>query len=285
MFGLLPSRTEDVRRGDAARDAGRWAEARGHYERALAAQPELDHIWVQLGHARKETDDKQGAEAAYLRAVALKPGVPDTHLQLGHLLKTMGRLDDAVKAYSEAAQLDGSLADAVKELAALGYTPDGRRAFGIVFGAPLQRRSGGAVLLETLATLDGITADEVLRMVAHQGLHVACRLHPGGSHAAETYAGRAAIGVIQPGTLRCVVQLPVAAFGDHALGAVWLGLRYGDGGVPDVALGNAPSHAGDDVSDVWMAVRADDVDLQARFRSRPAQGMRPAAPSRREARG
>ena len=271
IFGIGSSRNEDARRGDAARDAGRWAEASGHYERVLAAEPGLDHIWVQLGHARKEMGDKAGAEAAYQRALALKPGVPDTHLQLGHLLKTMGRLDDAVRAYSDAVLLDGGLADAVQELAALGYTPRGRRSFGILFGAPRQRRSGNSVLLETLATLDGITAEEVLRLSAHQGLHVAGRLHPGGSHGASTFAGRAAINAVQPGTLRCAFQLPAPAFGRHALGVLRVGLRYGDGvAARDDAADDADDC--DDASAVWMAVRADEADLQARFRSRRTHG-------------
>ena len=262
IFKLGPTRNEDVRRGDAARDAGRWAEARGHYERALAADPGLDHIWVQLGHARKETGDKPGAEAAYLRAVALKPGVADTHLQLGHLLKTMGRLDDAVKAYAEAALLDANLADPARELAALGYSPGGRRTFGVAFGAPRQRRSGGSVLVETVATLDGVTAEEALRLVAHQGLHVACRLHPGGSYGPGVYAGRAAIRAARPDALRCGFQLPVSAFGGQPLGVLWIALRYGD------AQGGAAEEPG--APSAWMAVRADEEDLQIRFRSRRA---------------
>jgi len=52
----LISRTSPGRQielGDMARDAKRWAEACFHYEAALKANPELDHIWVQLGHARQ----------------------------------------------------------------------------------------------------------------------------------------------------------------------------------------------------------------------------------------
>jgi cytochrome c-type biogenesis protein CcmH/NrfG len=53
----------------------------------LDRAPQRAPIWVQLGHARKESGDLPAAEAAYRRSLALAPDTADTHLQLGHVLK------------------------------------------------------------------------------------------------------------------------------------------------------------------------------------------------------
>jgi glycosyltransferase involved in cell wall biosynthesis len=70
--------------GDAARDAGRWADAAEHYAAALRARPTSSGIWVQLGHAYKECGNFVRAETAYRKAHALQPDDSDLLVQLGH---------------------------------------------------------------------------------------------------------------------------------------------------------------------------------------------------------
>src|SRR5579862_8657334 len=49
---------------DQRRDARDWDGARAGYEEVLAIDPNLQHIWIQLGHARKESGDLAAAELA-----------------------------------------------------------------------------------------------------------------------------------------------------------------------------------------------------------------------------
>jgi glycosyltransferase involved in cell wall biosynthesis len=107
--------------GNQARDLRRWREAAGHYEKALALQPERAAIWVQYGHALKEAGDLAAGERAYRKAIALAPEVADTHLQLGHALKLQGRGDEAATAYLDALDRDPHLHAALFELSNLGW--------------------------------------------------------------------------------------------------------------------------------------------------------------------
>ena len=54
-----------IRRGNAARAARSWNAAAGSHRKALKYQPELAPIWVQYGHALKESGNLGGAETAY----------------------------------------------------------------------------------------------------------------------------------------------------------------------------------------------------------------------------
>jgi glycosyltransferase involved in cell wall biosynthesis len=100
---------------DKARDSFQWEQARLGYEEALKLDPGLNHIWVQLGHARKEAGDHEGAEAAYREAIRLKPSDADVQLQLGHLFKIRGLFEQAMEAYQRAVLLDPGMHDAQLE--------------------------------------------------------------------------------------------------------------------------------------------------------------------------
>ncbi|HUJ47439.1 MAG TPA: glycosyltransferase [Rhizomicrobium sp.] len=104
---------------DRSRDMRDWAGARAGYEEALRLDPTLQHIWIQLGHARKESGDHAAAETAYREALKLKPNDADGHLQLGHLLKIRNQLAGAMEAYSRALALEPGLLDARNEIEAL----------------------------------------------------------------------------------------------------------------------------------------------------------------------
>ena len=105
---------------DRARDARQWDHAVLKYQQYLTGNPDDQGIWVQLGHALKESKQFEEAERAYTRSMDLSPDVADTHLQLGHLYKRMNTLAKAISAYQAALRIDPQLFDAKRELEALG---------------------------------------------------------------------------------------------------------------------------------------------------------------------
>jgi glycosyltransferase involved in cell wall biosynthesis len=113
---------------DRARDGGQWEPAARFYRKALDRNPLNPSIWVQYGHALKESgelrdpDQLAQAERAYRKALSLDPSVADTHLQLGHVLKLQGRTEEAQAAYLRAAAADPPMPYALEELAGLGWS-------------------------------------------------------------------------------------------------------------------------------------------------------------------
>jgi glycosyltransferase involved in cell wall biosynthesis len=121
---VTPARVETalIARADRARDAREWASAAGYYRKALDQNPDNPPIWVQYGHALKESGSLAEAENAYRKSLELDADVADTHLQLGHALKIQGRKIEASTAYLHALALDPALDHASAELRALGWT-------------------------------------------------------------------------------------------------------------------------------------------------------------------
>lgn len=110
---------EAVARADKCRDSRDWEGARKAYAEALDLDPKMQPIWVQLGHAAKESGDHLAADEAYRKAIELRPEDPDAHLQLGHLLKIRGLMAPAMQAYGEALRLNPMLMDARSEIEGL----------------------------------------------------------------------------------------------------------------------------------------------------------------------
>ena len=111
-----------ITRADRAREAGEWQVAAGLYRIALDRTPNRPPIWIQYGHALKESGSPAEAETAYRTAIAYDPEDAEAHLQLGHLLKLRGKRAEAEAAYRRASTLDPMLTDAARELAAFGWT-------------------------------------------------------------------------------------------------------------------------------------------------------------------
>ena len=106
---------------DAARDAGHCTDARLLYARCLSdpAHATRAEVWMQLGHAAKDSGYPDEALGAYRRAIELAPNVADHHLQLGHLFRLMGASTQARDAYHRALALDPECSDARSGLASL----------------------------------------------------------------------------------------------------------------------------------------------------------------------
>ena len=123
-LGLAPTTAKATRHrgaranlaeGNAARDRREWGAAAGFYQLYLQARPDHFAIWVQLGHAVKESGDLVGALTAYSEALRLNAKDADLLLSLGHLHKVMGHGEEAVRFYRLSAELDGN-AHALYEL-------------------------------------------------------------------------------------------------------------------------------------------------------------------------
>ncbi len=119
-----PGSGPQASRADRARDAGEWDLAAGYYREALQAMPGASAIWVQYGHALKESGHIVEAERAYRRSLSLSPDAADTHLQLGHVLKLQRRMGEAEAAYLRSAALDPALRHPRDELIGFGWTSE-----------------------------------------------------------------------------------------------------------------------------------------------------------------
>jgi tetratricopeptide (TPR) repeat protein len=113
---------------DKAREWGNWSDAARLYRRALDRNPDRPAIWVQYGHALKESGLLAEAEAAYLRAIGYDRRDPDAYLQLGHVLKLRGAADRAQQSYLRAFALDPRQTGALVELQNLGWSAGHLRA-------------------------------------------------------------------------------------------------------------------------------------------------------------
>ena len=126
--GLMRLKRSFIALADRARDAGQWELAARLYGKALNRNPCNPPIWVQYGHALKESGDRQDpdklaqAEMAYRKALTLDPGVADTYVQLGHVLKLQGKTNEAEASYLRAFALDPSMSYPLEELEELGWS-------------------------------------------------------------------------------------------------------------------------------------------------------------------
>ena len=124
MSGFSPNRRIGalISRADRARGGGRWPVAARFYRKSLDFFPANPPIWVQYGHALKESGRSAEAEAAYRIAIAYDPVSADARLQLGHVLKIQGKPNEAETSYLLAAVLDPVASEPRRELGALGWS-------------------------------------------------------------------------------------------------------------------------------------------------------------------
>lgn len=119
-FKRSPRLRDLARNADRARDEKQWPEAALAYRTLLTRYPDRVDMWIQYGHALKESGYLVDAELAYRQAIHRAPTQPEGYIQLGHALKLQNRREEAAKAYSQALKLAPS-ATADAELAALGF--------------------------------------------------------------------------------------------------------------------------------------------------------------------
>jgi tetratricopeptide (TPR) repeat protein len=83
----------------------RPAEAAACYERVVALEPGDWEIWNNLGNARRDAGDADGAIAALEQACQLQPGQPAIRHNLGLSLAAADRIEDAARAFADAVRL------------------------------------------------------------------------------------------------------------------------------------------------------------------------------------
>ncbi len=96
--------------GDHHRDAREWDQAVAAYRRHLNDNPDDGAIWIQYGHALKESGQIDDAEVAYRTATNLRPSDADAHVQLAHALKLQANYVEALAEYKLAYELDSEAA-------------------------------------------------------------------------------------------------------------------------------------------------------------------------------
>lgn len=76
-------------------NAGQSTEALAEYERAVALRRHDYVLWFELGRARDQSNDVEGAVAAFRESTRLAPFYAKPHWQLGNILFRAGRTDEA----------------------------------------------------------------------------------------------------------------------------------------------------------------------------------------------
>jgi len=99
-----PDPTALLATANAARDARDWVVAAAKYREYVTSQPRAHEIWVQIGHALKESGDLPEAEAAYRQAIARMAVPADPELHLAHMLKDAGRAEEARELFKNVEQ-------------------------------------------------------------------------------------------------------------------------------------------------------------------------------------
>jgi len=124
ILEVMPSNPEAAARlGRLAWEDGEPALAAPLLERAVAQEAPAA-VWFDLGLARQDLRDHDGAAAAYRKALALKPDHAEAALNLGTVLQDGGDLDGAMGAYATAYRLRPAMFGSIAM--ALTSAPRGR---------------------------------------------------------------------------------------------------------------------------------------------------------------
>ncbi len=107
-------------------DAGRLAEAIKEYQQAVALRPQDYVLWLELGRAREQANDMEGALAAFEESVRLAPAYARPRWQRGNTLFRLGRRDEAFRELRHAAARDPQLLPSVIDLAWAAFGGDAR---------------------------------------------------------------------------------------------------------------------------------------------------------------
>ena len=105
ILHVAPKSTEAMARlGRLAWEEGDHATAASMLERAAKTEAPAS-VWFDLGLARQDLRDHDGAAIAYRKALDLKPDHAEAALNLGTVLQDKGDIDGAMAAYAQAYRL------------------------------------------------------------------------------------------------------------------------------------------------------------------------------------
>jgi hypothetical protein len=155
MFRSLKDVIEAAR---AAAAAGRIAEARSAYERALQASPDSAFLYRELGLVERKQGSVEAALDRFRRAAELDPGDAVSLAQTGELLDERQDFAGAEAAYRRAADIEAS-GDLTARIAAVA-----ERARDARLPAQFRSIAGSTQITRgDLAALLGIRLEEILR--------------------------------------------------------------------------------------------------------------------------
>jgi tetratricopeptide (TPR) repeat protein len=124
ILQVIPGHQEaSARLGRLAWEDGDHAGAVALLEGAVATDAPAS-VWFDLGLARQDLGDREGAAAAYRRACEIRPEHAEAALNLGTVLQELGRIDQAMHAYAQAYRLRPSVFGTIAM--ALTSAPHGR---------------------------------------------------------------------------------------------------------------------------------------------------------------
>ena len=105
ILDVIPENIEAAARlGRLAWEDGDHATAASLLERAAQGEAPAS-VWFDLGLARQDLRDHDGATTAYRKAIEIKPDHAEAALNLGVVLQESGDLDGAMRAYRDAYRL------------------------------------------------------------------------------------------------------------------------------------------------------------------------------------
>ncbi len=115
-------------RGVARLATNQPAEAAKEFAQAVALRPRHHLLWIELGHARDQAEDVEGAIKAFEEAVRLAPYFAQPRWFLGNVLFRAGRYEEAFVELRKAVAGDPSLLPLSLELAWAASGGDSRTA-------------------------------------------------------------------------------------------------------------------------------------------------------------
>ena len=146
-----------------AAEAGRFAEARAAYTKAIAATPDSPFLYRELAMVERRDNALAAALSHAQKAVDLDPNDARNHVVLGDVLEAQGEIARAADAIGNALALEPNealarRADALRERAALDAMPQEYRAI----------EQAGVITRAQLAALIGVQLDDLVKRAAAQ---------------------------------------------------------------------------------------------------------------------
>lgn len=113
-----------LRNARAAARRRDWSEAAHYYQRVLKIMPNSHAMWVQLGHALKESGELDRAEIAYRTAAIKAPEAVEGYRELAYFLRRVGRPAEAQLLAAAGLVVAPDADDLRRELDELGVSED-----------------------------------------------------------------------------------------------------------------------------------------------------------------
>ena len=104
-------------RGQALQQSQQYDAVTNELTRAVQLRPRDYYLWLELGLARDQNQDQEGALRAFRQAVDLAPFYANGHWKLGNLLLRMGRLEQGFTELRKAASSNPTLLTNLANLA------------------------------------------------------------------------------------------------------------------------------------------------------------------------